>query len=157
MHRRVIYVVYTVQSRMDLENAESDAKVFFRILAEIVDQLSAFAGELIEIRCRLVDVIEERFVRNQLAERTFSRLCIGKDRVDLGRGRVETSKRILGVIIQLLVLKKFSERSAACRQIARDHFKIVRDTVYLSRRRTEIDYGRPRFIVESIVRDKLTR
>ena len=64
-----------------LENAELDSKVFFGVLAEVVDQLSAFAGELVEVGCGLVDVIEEGLVGNELAERAFSSLGVAKDRV----------------------------------------------------------------------------
>src|SRR5688572_17489161 len=144
------------ESSKELENAESDTEVFSRILAEIVNEFSAFAGELIEIRGSLVDVIEQRFVGDQFTERSFAGLCVSQDRVDLGCGRVEASERLLGVVIELLVFQKLAERSATGGQIAGDHFKIVCDAVYLRRGRTQIDYRGTCLIVKSIVGDKFT-
>ena len=40
-----------------LENTESDAQVFFRILPEIINQLRAFACQLIDVAGGLIDVI----------------------------------------------------------------------------------------------------
>jgi hypothetical protein len=74
-----IYVVYAFNVKCLLENTELYSKVFFWILAEVVDQLRAFAGELVEIGSGLIDVVEERLVGDELAESSLTGLGVAEN------------------------------------------------------------------------------
>src|SRR5687767_15845544 len=107
----------------ELENTESDAEVFLRILSKVVDELGAFAGELIEVWGSLVDVIEEGLVGHKLAECAFSGLGVRQDRVDLGCSRIKSRKGVFSVVIDLFVFQQPAERSAPCAEVAGDQFE----------------------------------
>lgn len=138
-------------SRNTLENAEFYTEVLLGILAEVVDEFRSFAGELIEVRSGLIDVIEERFVRYEFAEGSFARPRIAENRVDLGRSGVEFCKSISGVVIELFVLEEFSERTTSGTEISRNQFEVVSDAVDLRRRGAQVDDRRSGLVIERVV------
>ena len=75
-HIRCIFRVYALYMHLcqvfRLENAEFYAEIFLWILTEVVDQFRTFARELVEVRSGLIDVVEERLVRDELSKCAFT-------------------------------------------------------------------------------------
>jgi hypothetical protein len=89
-----------------LEQLELDRQVFLRVLAEVVEHLHAFGGEL-------VDVAVQRVVVQKLADCAFAALSGGDQTVDAFGGCVEAGDGGAGVVVDLFVVDEFAECAAA--------------------------------------------
>ena len=82
-----------------LKKLEFDGQIFFRVLTEIVDQFGGFARELVNVRGGLVDVIEQRFVSEDLAQCALAGTSVAEDKIELFGRSVEAGECVTGLIV----------------------------------------------------------
>src|SRR5437764_13269942 len=99
------------------KNCQFYPKEFFRILAEIIQELRALAGKLVNVRSGLVNAVIKRFISHEPSERAFSGLGVSKDRVNPACGRVEFRYRGPRIFIELNVFQQLTGGSLARIQV----------------------------------------